>query len=136
LEFYEPDVFRKQSASNRQASVDEKINPIIPIAEGVTNIHYFASKRIKVFHREALELYNLLIKHGVCREQARGVLPQNLYTEYYGTTNLNNLFKFIDLRMHEGAQWEIQQVAQACLDIARELFPETIKAYMDIIKER
>jgi hypothetical protein len=28
-------------------------------------------------------------------EQARGVLPQNLYTEYYGTTDLNNLIKFI-----------------------------------------
>ncbi len=34
--------------------------------------------------------------HGVCREQARGVLPQNLYTEYYGTVNLNNLLKFIN----------------------------------------
>jgi len=43
--------------------------------------------------------------------------------EYYGTCNLNNLFKFIDLRIHEGAQWEIQKVAEATLDIITELWP-------------
>ena len=59
----------------------------------------------------------------MCREQARGVLPQNLYTEYYGTCNLNNLIKFIRNSEHEGAQWEIQQVARACLDIAEKLWP-------------
>ena len=55
-----------------------------------------------------------------------------MYTEYYGTVNLNNLLKFIDLRTHEGAQWEIQKVAEACLDIATELFPVTVKAYREI----
>ena len=65
----------------------------------------------------------------MCREQARGVLPQNLYTEYYGTCNLNNLFKFIALRVHDGAQWEIQQVALACLEMMKDLFPITAKAY-------
>ena len=66
---------------------------------------------------------------GVCREQARGVLPQNLYTEYYGTVNLNNLIKFINLRTHEGAQWEIQKVAEACKEIASELWPIAMGAY-------
>ena len=75
---------------------------------------------------------NKLIDSGVCREQARGVLPQNLYTEYYGTVNLNNLLKFIDLRTHEGAQWEIQKVAEACLDIAKDLWPVTAAAYQEI----
>ena len=69
---------------------------------------------------------------GVCREQARGVLPQNLYTEYYGTCNLNNLLKFIDLRTHEGAQWEIQKLAEACLEIATDLWPVTVNAYREI----
>ena len=68
-------------------------------------------------------MYDNLIKKGVCREQARGILPQNLYTEYYGSVNLNNLLKFVDLRTHEGAQWEIQRVGEACLEIAEGLFP-------------
>jgi thymidylate synthase (FAD) len=66
----------------------------------------------------------------VCREQARGVLPQNLYTQYYGTVNLHNLLKFISLRSHEGAQWEIQQVAEACLEIAEGLFPNSVQAFI------
>ena len=32
----------------------------------------------------------------------------------------------------EGAQWEIQKVAEACLEIATDLFPETVGAYRRI----
>ena len=74
-------------------------------------------------HNRGLVLYQDMLKAGVCREQARGVLPQNLYTEYYGTVNLNNLVKFLDLRIDEHAQWEIRRVAEACRDIAKELWP-------------
>jgi thymidylate synthase (FAD) len=73
---------------------------------------------------------------GVCREQARGVLPQNLYTEYYGSANLNNILKFVDLRTHEGAQWEIQKAAEAVLDIVSDLFPITVKSYQNIRNEK
>ena len=84
---------------------------------------------VSLHHQASLDLFNRMIEAGVCREQARGVLPQNLYTEYYATTNLNNLFKFIELRTHEGAQWEIQRVAEACLDIAEDLWPVAVGAY-------
>ena len=72
-----------------------------------------------------------MLDAGVCREQARGVLPQNLYTEYYGTCNLSNLLKFVDLRMHEGAQWEIQKVAEALLEITNNLWPTAVNAYRE-----
>jgi thymidylate synthase (FAD) len=72
------------------------------------------------------------MEKGVCREQARGVLPQNLYTEYYASANLNNILKFIELRSHEGAQWEIQKVAEAMLQILEGLYPETLKAYNEV----
>ena len=54
-------------------------------------------------------------------------MPQNLYTEYYGTCNLNNLIKFIHLRTHDGAQQEIRVVAEACKKIASELWPAAFK---------
>jgi thymidylate synthase (FAD) len=82
--------------------------------------------------RDCLDAFEVLLDAGVCREQARMILPQNLYTEYYGTVNLSNLLKFIDLRTHEGAQWEIQKVAEACLDIATDLWPETVSVYRRI----
>ena len=128
IKFYEPKKFRTQHKSNRQASTDETITPLVNFGAFPTSDRS-AEKIIKAHHKQSVKLYEALMRAGVCREQARGVLPQNLYTEYYGTTNLNNLMKFISLRSHDGAQWEIQRVAQACLEIAEGLFPITVKAY-------
>ena len=129
IEFYTPEQFRTQHETNRQASnEDELINPEI----GPQHHSYFANELVKQHHEKSLELFDQLLEAGVCREQARGVLPQNLYTTYYGTTNLNNLIKFVGLRLHEGAQWEIQRVAEACLEIAEDLWPNAIQSYRDI----
>ena len=132
IKFYQPHGFRTQHESNRQASnADELINPEVEL-DGfeMFSMHSFLADDAVQFHNQcSLELYNKLIEAGVCREQARGVLPQNLYTEYYGTVNLSNLMKFIDLRTHEGAQWEIQKVAEACLEIAEGLWPVAVGAY-------
>ena len=124
IEFYEPQEFRTQHKSNRQASnIQELINPSVTgfnhvfVETGKSD----ASTIIQHHHKKSLKLFHSLIEAGVCREQARGVLPQNLYTEYYGTVNLSNLLKFVELRTHDGAQWEIQKVAKACLDIALSL---------------
>ena len=126
LQFYEPLDFRTQHKSNRQASNLDKVNPIIyPDWDDLT-CGTKASDAIKNHHKTSVALYSRLKSEGVCREQARGVLPQNLYTEYYGTVNLNNLVKFIGLRTHDGAQWEIQRVAEACRTIAEELWPEAM----------
>ena len=132
IKFYQPHGFRTQHESNRQASnADELINPEVEL-DGfeMFSMHSFLADDAVQFHNQcSLELYNKLIEAGVCREQARGVLPQNLYTEYYGTVSLSNLVKFIDLRTHEGAQWEIQKVAEACLEIAEGLWPVAVGAY-------
>jgi len=134
LRFYEPKAFRTQHKSNRQASnADELIDPqMYFIPDDPESNKITASWKMRAHHNHSLALFNQLIEAGVCREQARGVLPQNLYTEYYGTVNLSNLLKFIDLRTHEGAQWEIQKVAEACLEIATGLFPVTVGAYRRI----
>lgn len=39
--------------------------------------------------------------------------------------------KFIELRSHVGAQWEIQRVAKACLEIAEELWPIAVRSYRE-----
>jgi thymidylate synthase (FAD) len=139
IQFYEPKAFRTQHKTNRQASnAEELINPIMN-SEDESHpkfgewIHPITAAEFVAAHNaDSLVLFEQLIEAGVCREQARGVLPQNLYTEYYGTVNLSNLLKFIDLRTHEGAQWEIRKVAEACLEIATDLYPETVGAYRRI----
>jgi thymidylate synthase (FAD) len=82
-----------------------------------------------------VQLYNELIDVGVCREQARGVLPMSLYTEYYGSANFHNCLKFCSLRLHEGAQWEIQQVARAMIVIMKDLWPITINAWIESLED-
>ena len=127
IQFYEPEEFRTQHKSNRQASNAEEL--IDPEVEWGGYAPCPASHLVAIHNEKSLDLFDSLIEAGVCREQARGVLPQNLYTEYYGTVNLNNLLKFIDLRTHEGAQWEIQKVAEACLEIAEHLWPVAVSSY-------
>lgn len=136
LQFYCPKEFRTQHKSNRQASnQDQLADPYLwrePETRLIPAFHPRASESYREHCAHSLRLFNELVSKGVCREQARGVLPQTLYTEYYGTVNLNNLVKFVNLRIHDGAQWEIVQVAKACLEIAKDLFPVTISAFEEI----
>ena len=135
LRFYEPSKFRTQHSSNRQASnPEELINPILGPELKKTLVPSSvpsASDLVKAHNKRALKLYEDLMSAGICREQARGVLPQSLYTQYYGTVNLHNLLKFISLRVHDGAQWEIQQVGKACLSLVEDLFPQAVAAYKE-----
>jgi thymidylate synthase ThyX len=39
--------------------------------------------------------------------------------------------KFISLRIAPGAQWEAQQVGLACLEIAKDLWPVAVEAYLE-----
>ena len=113
---------------------DDLLNPLVEwgIANSVNPNPTLASKCVEEHHKHSLKLFNQLIESGVCREQARGVLPQNMYTEYYASANLNNILKFIDLRTHEGAQKEIQDMAKGMLEIITKLYPVTVGAYRDI----
>ena len=137
MKFYAPTSFRSQHESNRQASTELLTNPIVYCSG---HDHSFemngpATNMVRNHHAISLSLYESMLKAGICREQARGVLPQNLYTEYYGTVNLHNLLKFVSLRTHAGAQWEIQKVANACLKIAEEYFPHSVEAYKKVHME-
>ena len=136
IQFYEPKAFRTQHKSNRQASnVNDLLDPLVRwsmFGNTANPIPTLASELIRTHHRRSLDLFEKMIEAGVCREQARGVLPQNMYTEYYASANLNNILKFIDLRTHEGAQWEIQEMAKGMLEIITKLYPETVGAYREV----
>lgn len=122
LQFYTPSEFRTQHKSDRQASnLDSHINPTI--TPSFVDTYVQTDKAVQAFRDSALDLYNQMLDKGVCKEQARMVLPQNMYTEYYGTANLNNVFKFLYLRLDKHAQWEIIRVAEAMLEILVKAYP-------------
>jgi thymidylate synthase (FAD) len=118
FDFYVPEVFRAQSKDNKQAS-DGTI-----IKDNVLRADYD-------FHcQESAELYSALINAGIAREQARGVLPLSVYTEFYWTVSLQALVNFIKLRKHEGAQYEIRLYANALELISAQVTPVALKALL------
>ena len=70
-----------------------------------------------------LETYNKLLSEGVAPEQARFVLPQSMYTEWYWTGSLAAYARFYSQRSDSHAQWEIRTYAEVIGDIIRPLFP-------------
>jgi thymidylate synthase (FAD) len=75
----------------------------------------------------ATKTYNGLIARGIAPEQARFVLPQGMYTEWYWTGSLAAFARFYKLRSDPHAQWEIQQYAEAISEIIEPLFPVSWK---------
>ena len=119
MELYTPEKFRVQSGDNKQASID---NQYIQQNEAARIIMDNTNKL-------TLKTYNELLKLGVCREQARGILPQNMMTTFYMTGNLRNVLHFLSLRMDKHAQYEIRQYANAMHDILKEIYPNVIDSF-------
>lgn len=141
FDFYFPDGFRRQSSDNRQASLDEKVYPILDdtewgnyieysreIDENGANVAYAvdALDVMKAISHETFFLYETLVKLGVAKEQARMILPQNVYTEVYWTCSLQAVLNFISLRKHNGAQYEIRKYAEAIEELLKPYFPATM----------
>lgn len=117
LECYVPFRARSQSSDNRQASG--------PDLDDDSNREAIAL--FKAAHAHALESYDKLLKMGVAREMARGVLPVNTMTEFYMTGNLRNWVHFVNLRDHQDAQEEVQEIARMVRGILIEKFGEAAK---------
>ena len=75
--------------------------------------------------RLAMYTYNELLRNGVAPEQARFVLPQGMYTEWYWTGSLAAYARFYKQRIDEHAQYEVREYAKAIGGFIRRLFPES-----------
>lgn len=71
----------------------------------------------------AFEAYNTLLKEGVAPEQARFVLPQGTYTEWWWTGSLSAFARICIQRSDPHAQWECREYAKAISQIIAPLFP-------------
>jgi len=116
---YKPEVLRGQSKVNHQGSEGEIDTN--SERENVLNKHFDTS----------YEIYTYLLDDGVCREQARGVLTQSTYTEFYWKIDLHNLMHYLRLRLEPGAQKEIRDYASAIYELIQPLVPITMKAFVD-----
>jgi thymidylate synthase (FAD) len=79
----------------------------------------------------SVNTYNLLLAAGVCPEQARMVLPQNMMTEWYWSGSLIAFARVCNLRLKKDTQLETRLVAQQISSILQPLFPISWKVLID-----
>ena len=115
-DYYVPEILRSQSKVNKQGSEGDSEVNVVPMRD---------------FLDKSFEEYQKLLDDGCCREQARGILPQSTYTEFYWKINLHNLMHYLQLRMDSHAQKEIRDYANAIYELVEPLVPITMKAFMD-----
>ena len=119
-EFHYPTVFRKQSEHRKQGSLEEPTEH----QEAVGKIYHQAIQ-------DGYSAYRKLLEAGVCREQARMVMPISFKNSLIWTASLEAVAHFIRLRDHEGAQKEIQNLARAIHKLIISVCPHSLAALLE-----
>lgn len=133
-EFFVPDAWRGRPTNGaKQGSSEEVITELAhePHEEdlwGDFDVGFDPMWYIEHHHNACLNLYNWYIKSGVAPEQARMILPQSMYTQWYWTGSLAAYARFYKQRIDPHAQKEIQDLAKMVGDIIQPLFPVSWKA--------
>jgi thymidylate synthase (FAD) len=83
-------------------------------------------------YRNGVSLYNFLLSQNVAPEQARMILPQSMYTEFYWTASLAAVSRVCKLRLDPHAQRETQEYASAVAELTAERFPVSWAALMGV----
>ena len=122
-EFYIPDIdnIRFQDKSNKQGSggvMDDELSQ--EIINDISRVHQIT-----------YDQYTKNLEKGMAKEQARGILPYDLYTEMFWKIDLKNLLHFLALRCDEHSQQEIRVYADAILELITPIVPITIEAWND-----
>lgn len=80
----------------------------------------------------AVAAYELMIDDGVAPEQARGVLPQFMMTEWIETASLAAICRACKLRLDPHAQLETREIAERMAEIVAPHFPVSWSALMGV----
>jgi thymidylate synthase (FAD) len=82
-----------------------------------------------LIYSQAIEVcnhaYKDLLKIGIAPEQARFVLPQGTYTEWWWTGSLAAYARVYKQRSDPHAQWEVREYANAIGKIVEPLYPKS-----------
>lgn len=109
-ELYWPTTWRAAAADKKQGSLD-------------TPASYNSSVFAQAVARQLVDEYNNMLAGGVAPEQARMILPLNLYTEWVWTGSLLSWAHLWHLRVEHSAQQETQDCVRLIGPKMAELFP-------------
>jgi thymidylate synthase (FAD) len=105
---------RLQDTKNRQNSVETNDE----------NLSYHWEVRQKELIESAKETYDWAIENGIAKEVARSVLPEgNMMSRLYMNGTIRSWIHYIQLRRENGTQKEHIEIAKACAEAIKEIFP-------------
>jgi len=112
--FYSPDSWRSRSEDKKQGSGDA--------------IDVDLQTDIADFNKQCADYYHHLLAEGVAPEQARMVLPQSMYTEWYWSGSMDAFASMCRLRCAPDTQYETRLVADQISSIMLDKFPVSWRA--------
>lgn len=108
--------WRERAINKKQGSKDTFVDD-----------HNATRKSVSEAYQEAIDnaikTYDYMLSAGVCPEQARAVLPQSMFTEWYWSGSLLAFARVVNLRLDEHAQAEVRFIASEISQQASKLFP-------------
>lgn len=114
-EFYNPSPLRQRAEDKKQGSssdtVEYSLNPA---------------------YQYAYQCYTNMIADGVCPEQARMVLPQSVYTEWYWSGTLGAFLDMLKLRLKPDTQQETREIAKMIAEIVKQHWPVSYQAILEV----
>lgn len=119
-EVYIPDVWRSRPDGSIKQGSGGSINLAgVTTAYPALNLESAANGVML----DAVAVYEEMIEAGVAPEQARMVLPQSMYTEWYWTGSLAAFARVYKLRAEASAQVEVQEIARMLNGVIKPLYP-------------
>lgn len=117
-EFYIPE-FRDKAENVKQGSGGVIENPYV---------QQDYQDSLAQANEKALGVYKVMLEEGICPEQARMVLPQNMITQWMWSGSLGAFLDMLVLRLDPHTQKETQEVAKLIAKHVQGLFPVSYKA--------
>lgn|GEM_PF-6137573 len=123
-----PIYVERQLRTYRKPDMERSLRMCEPIelVDGMKVLDAYDNERLN-----AMKHFQERIMLGDKREDARRMLTLDSMTEVASYYTIRSLFHVFDERLHPAAQRETRKYVAAIYEIARELFPLTIKAYKD-----
>jgi thymidylate synthase (FAD) len=116
-EFYFPECWRQTHENKKQGSYEDVF----------VDLNQNQQSGVKALAGKCSEWYSKLLELGVCAEQARMILPQNMYTEWYWSGTLYAFARVCNLRCKQDTQKETRVIADQISTIAAKHFPVSWK---------
>jgi thymidylate synthase (FAD) len=114
-DYWVPEIWRSKPVDKKQGSGEETIEWL----EREERVGGAVRKSCEM----AIKTYNRMLDAGVAPEQARMVLPQNTFTEWYWSGTLYAFARVCNLRCKPDAQLETQEVCWEIDNLTKDLFP-------------